>query len=138
MELPRAAGHAFGQCRPMFREGRPFLQKVVSETPPGGHFDDFEAILMPFGDRLGHFLAHFRDHFACAFFQAKNKRFLVSRWRFGAGLAGGGDSFQDIPGADVLEGKFHTPSVRLLAWRGVPRDIVVQTSVFHFVCFYSG
>ena len=31
----------------------------------------------------------------------------------------GGDSFQDIPGADVLEGKFHTPSVRLLAWRGV-------------------
>ena len=43
----------------------------------------------------------------------------MSRRRFSAGLAGGGDSFQDIPGADVLEGKFHTPSVRLLAWRGV-------------------
>ena len=74
MELPRAAGHAFGQCRPMFREGGPFLQKVVSETPPGGHFDDFEAILMPFGDRLGHFLTHFGHHFSCAFFQAKKKR----------------------------------------------------------------
>ena len=64
MELTRAAGHAFGPCRPMFREGRLFLQKVASETPPGGHFDDFVAILMPFGDRLGHFLTNFGHIFS--------------------------------------------------------------------------
>ena len=58
----------------------------------------------------------------------------------------GGDSFQDIPGADVLEGKFHTPSVRLLAWRGVsnrrkrltatvPIDLAAHFSSQLGVCF---
>ena len=58
----------------------------------------------------------------------------------------GGDSFQDIPGADVLEGKFHTPSVRLLAWRGVsnrrkrltatvPIDLAAHFSSKVDVCF---
>ena len=47
-ELSRAAGLAFGQCLAVFREGRPFSRKVASETPPGGHFVDFGAILEPF------------------------------------------------------------------------------------------
>ncbi len=82
----------------MFREGRPFLQKVASETPPGGHFYEFEAILMPFGGRLGYFLTHFGHHVSCAFFRQKKKRFLEGPGGHGGGSAqawlGGGIPFR--------------------------------------------
>ncbi len=38
---PRGGGHAFGSLIAVFGGGQPFLQKVPSETRPGGHVDDF-------------------------------------------------------------------------------------------------
>ena len=43
------AGHAFGSQIVVFREGRPFLQKVVAGRPPGLLLDVFGFILAAFG-----------------------------------------------------------------------------------------
>ena len=49
MELPRAAGRAFGPCRPMFREGRPFLPKLPPRHLREIIFAILEQFWPPFG-----------------------------------------------------------------------------------------
>ncbi len=84
-ELSRVAGDTFGPCLPMFREARPFLQKVASETQPGRIFDDLGVILMPFGDDCGYISCYFCILFA-GHFPGPFPKWLVG----GSGNHGGG------------------------------------------------
>ncbi len=48
MKLSWRRGCAVCTMIAAFREGRPFLQKIASEMPPGGHYNDFEEIVVSF------------------------------------------------------------------------------------------
>ena len=64
MELSGAAGLAFGPCLAVFREGRPFSEKVASGAAQGGDSGDFGAVLAPISVPFWQLWA---SNFACDF-----------------------------------------------------------------------